>query len=152
MTMNCKAYWIHVNGEVIPAPTIHIAVVISNPEQFGYTRERIEAEYSVCNEPVGHEGKARQAIMGDLIRNHGWIRVRYTPRYDSWVVELNTLTVSVRLLLARFFSNPEIIGAAHNATVRITEFSSAEGVVRHHNTSVNGELYFARHEIEHLLM
>jgi len=134
--MNYKAYWIHVNGEIIPVPTIHIAVVISNPGHFGYTRERIEAEYSLCNEPVGHEGKARQAIMGDLIRNHGWIRVRYTPRYDSWVVELNTLTDSARLILERFFSNREIIDTFHNATVRITEFSSAEGVVRHHNTSV----------------
>lgn len=117
-------------------PMIHTAVVISNPEHFGYTRKRIEAEYSRCNEPIGHEGKTRQVIMADLIRNHGWIRVRYTPRYDSWVVELNTLYDSVRLLLARFFSNREIIGAAHNASVRITELCSVKEVVRHHNISV----------------
>lgn len=134
--MNCNAYWLHTSGEIIPVPTTHIAVVISHPEQFGYTRERIESEYTVCKEPVGHEGKARQAIMVDLIRNQGWIRVRYRPRYDSWVVEVDTLTDSVRQTLARFFNLPENIGATRHATVDIAELCSVEGQVQRHLTSM----------------
>ena len=66
--MTCKAYWLHITGDIIPVPVTHIAVVISHPEQFGYTRERIEAEYSACKEPIGHEGKARQTRRHPQVR------------------------------------------------------------------------------------
>lgn len=83
--MNFKAYWINIGSEIVPVQSTHIAEVIKAPFRFGYTRERIDAEYAKFQEPIGHEGKARQLIMADLIRNHGWIRLRYTPKYDSWV-------------------------------------------------------------------
>lgn len=134
--MNYKAYWIHICGEIVPVQTTHIAEVIKAPTHFGYTRERIDAEYSVFHEPIGHEGNARQSIMLDLIKNHGWIRVRYTPRYDSWVVELNVLSDTVRLLLVCFFSNPNIVNTSQYSTIRVTEFSSADSGVLHHNTSI----------------
>ncbi len=134
--MSFKAYWLHTNGEIVPVQTTHIAEVIKSPEHFGYTRERINAEYLTHKEPIGHEGKARQSIMANLIQNHGWIRARYTPRYDSWVVEVSILSDEVKLLLVRFFSNPDMKGTFYNATVRITELCSVEGNVLHHNTSV----------------
>lgn len=136
-SMTCKAYWLHTSGEIILVLTTHIAVVISYPEQFSYTRERIEAEYTASNEPLGHEGKARQTIMADLIRNHGWIRVRYSPRYYSWVVEVNMLSALVRQTLVRFFCLPEIIGASRHARVKIAELCSVEGQVLQHLTSVD---------------
>jgi hypothetical protein len=132
--MNSKAYWINTSGTIIPVLTTHIAEVIKTPAIFGYTMERIEAEYAICKEPVGHEGKARQAIMLDLISNGGWIRARYNPRYDSWVVELKVLSKDVNLLLAGFFSKPEIIGACQQSSVKITELSSEDGYVHHHTT------------------
>lgn len=143
--MNIKAYWLHTDGAIIPVSVTHIAVVISHPEQFGYTLERIAAEYSACNEPIGYEGKARQKIMFNLIRNHGWIRVRYSPRYDSWIVEINTLSVSVRQMLVRFFSLLEIVGTANRATVKISELWLAEGQVLQHLTAVNEILAGIKH-------
>lgn len=96
---------------------------------FGYTAERVAAEYSTCKEPLGHEGKARQIIMEDLIKNNNWIRIRYTPKFDSWVIEMRELTSGIRLLLTHFFSRMAVIGKNPHATVVITELFSIEGVV-----------------------
>lgn len=134
--MNYKAYWIHRTGEIFPVQTTHIAEVINAPQHFNYSRERIDAEYSFFQEPIGHEGKARQLIMANLIQNHGWIRIRYTPRNDSWVVEVNTLSEVVKKLLVRFFSDPEIVRNSPHSTIRVTELSSIEGGILHHNTTI----------------
>jgi hypothetical protein len=119
--MKFKAFWLHTNGEVIHVSSTHIAEVIKSPELFGYTRERIVAEYSTYREPMGHEGKVRHKIMADLIINSGWIRLRYNPRHDLWIVELKTYRTSEKTVLADFFSKPENVGTFQHSTVKITE-------------------------------
>ena len=81
-------YWFHENGEILPVETSHFTEVVKNPERFGYTRVQIEECYLRYNEPMWIEGKARAEIMNDLIRNHGWIRGKYKPSEDLWVIEL----------------------------------------------------------------
>ena len=131
-----NAYWLHTTGAVIEVPTIHIAEVIKNPARFGCTPEQIIASYRRHNEPVGHEGKARQEIMADLIRFNGWIRLRYTPATDFWVVELNSLTDELRLLLRSFFSDQAITGRHPQADICIIELSGI-GMSAQHRTSVS---------------
>ena len=101
-----------------------------------YTRECIKDEYASFNEPLGHEGKARQAIMMDIIRNNGWIRVRYTPRTDTWVVELKTLTREIGKLLNQFFNKVEIVCNHPSSSIRITELNSTDDM-RHFVTTIS---------------
>ena len=89
-----KAYWISPSGEVIDCATTHISEVINKPEQFGLTREGIEELYKQYDEPLGHEGKAREEIMLDLIKK-GWTRIRWVPSKYSWTVQIADLTKRV---------------------------------------------------------
>jgi hypothetical protein len=130
--MRQKAYWVHTNGEIIPVATIHITEVIKDPGRFGSTSEQIVAQYAECREPIGHEGRARQSIMSDLIHNNGWIRVRYTPRSDLWIVELAALNDDIRRVLAAFFKQPDVVGEYKYATVKIVELFSVGGISTHH--------------------
>ena len=125
--MKYRAYWLNDNGVILPVPKIHIAEVISTPERFGYTLERIRECYEHHHEPIGHEGNARIEIMSDLIKN-GWVRVRYTPATDTWTVELHTLTDELRIVLKRFFSDPDVHGNHPYADVRIVELSRSAGL------------------------
>ena len=100
--MKFNAYWLNKNS-IIPVPNIHIDVVIQNPEKFGYTEDKLREIFKEFNEPYGHEGKAREQIMLNLIQNKGWIRVRYNPRQDKWMVELNKLTSRIKDEVWQFF-------------------------------------------------
>ena len=113
--MKYKAYWMHVSGEVLPVETIHIAEVIKYPEKFGYTYHQIEAVYKEFNEPMGHEGKAREKIMADIILNHHWIRLRYSPARDTWVVQLDTLTEPLKKQIIEFLKQPDVCGGNHHS-------------------------------------
>lgn len=84
-----SAYWLNIDGSIIPVPIRHIVNVCESPERFGLSREFVVSVFERHREPVGHEGLARQEIMRHLIRNHGWIRARYTPRNDRWTIELS---------------------------------------------------------------
>lgn len=86
-----KAYWISPSGEVIDCATTHISEVINKPEQFGLTRKGIEDLYKQYDEPLGHEGKAREEIMLGLIKK-GWTRIRWVPSRYSWTVQIADLT------------------------------------------------------------
>jgi len=129
--MKYKAYWLHENGEVVPVTTIHIAEVIKTPDRFGYSRERVETSYTRFNEPMGHEGKARQEIMSDIIRNHGWIRIRFRPAKDLWIIELHTLSDDLKEQLLVFLKQPEVMGKHPNADINITELFCPSGEKHH---------------------
>lgn len=74
-SVDTVAYWISPRNEIISVNTTHIDLVIKNPELFGLTSEYIRQKYAEFDEPVGQEGKAREAIMVDLIKR-GWVRIR----------------------------------------------------------------------------
>lgn len=81
-----SAYWIDPKGKVIPVPQRHINTIIDEPKKFGLTTKEIEAEYAKYDEPMGHEGQARENIMLDLMKK-GWIRLRFLPRNYRWTVQ-----------------------------------------------------------------
>lgn len=148
-----NAYWISPTGAIIGVPVIHITEIIKAPEKFGLTKEKIENIYNRFNEPVGHEGKAREEIMFDLIQK-GWIRARYLPRNDIWTMECNRLSNKAKDNIWNFFAT--ITGEISNlieqillkefaskySDVRIVELKSQESAVAH-KTSIKDILSFA---------
>jgi hypothetical protein len=129
--MKYKAYWLHEKGDVVPVETIHIAEVIKDPERFGYSRERIEAQYAKYHEPIGHEGRAREKIMIELIRDNGWVRARYQPHKDTWTIELHSLNDALRELIPAFFRRPEVQSKHQHSDIKITELFRPDGMKKH---------------------
>jgi hypothetical protein len=84
--MEHRAYWISPDGTINPVSRRHINEVISDPERFGLTRAHIESVYKKHEEPLGLEGRAREEIMGELIKA-GWIRCRY-KKQGYWMVQV----------------------------------------------------------------
>jgi len=134
--MKYRAYWLNTNGDVVPVETIHIMEVIKNPERFNYTREQIEAVYTQYKEPMGHEGKAREKIMQNLIKNYGWIRLRFKPAEDLWTIELHTLTDDIHEHIRNFFKQADVVDKSIYANLRITELFKAGGM-KHHKMSLS---------------
>lgn len=94
-------YYIAPSGDIIELDTSHIDLVLKNPEKFLMTKKEIVEIYKKYNEPVGLEGKAREEILVNLIKQ-GWIRVRYIPKNDSFTVQLNRLDRKRKDMLAAF--------------------------------------------------
>lgn len=74
---------------MVPVPALHILTVIEAPALFGLTTESIKEAYERHNEPIGHEGFAREEIMIGLI-NKGWIRARFVVRTHTWTTQAST--------------------------------------------------------------
>lgn len=144
-SMKYQAYWMNVSGEIIPVDIKHIIKIIEMPERFSYTRERIEYVFARYNEPIGHEGKAREAIMSDLIKNYGWIRFRFTPKKDSWIIELNVLTDEIMEQIKALFKQPDVVGKSSHANVRIIELFTTGGMKKH-SFSMNELLHEASND------
>ena len=90
------AFWLSPTGEVSKTThgMYHIGDVITNPEKFGMNREDIESLYDEEGEPIGQEGKARDSIMVQLLKE-GWIRIRRRKNnYSVQVWEFNNQTIS----------------------------------------------------------
>ena len=127
-----SAYWLK-GSSIIPVPTLHISMVVENPEKFGYTTEELKQIFDDFNEPYGHEGNARIKIIKDLM-NKGWIRVRYTGKNDLWTLETNVLSNKNKDSIWSFFTlmtghdlgdQPYIDNISRYADVRIHELKPA---------------------------
>ena len=81
-----EAYWISPKGELLPVYSLHIHEVIKDPVRFGLKLEDIEKVFQRFDEPLGHEGFARDEIMAGLLKS-GWIRLRYQRRNVCWTVQ-----------------------------------------------------------------
>ena len=90
-----KASWISPFGKIVEVPRRHITNILDNPEQYGYTKNELTDTYKKFNEPIGHEGKAREEIMTNLI-NKGWIRIRWNPKQFTWIVQVSDITKKVK--------------------------------------------------------
>jgi hypothetical protein len=99
--LNSVAYWISPRGDVLSARTRHLDDIRKYPEKFGYTQEMIKAIYDEHGERLGIEGKAREDILNDLIRQ-GWIRMRRYPN-RFWSVNVNRLSGRMRDNIWDFF-------------------------------------------------
>jgi hypothetical protein len=84
------AYWITPNGNLIDCGgKNHIDFIVKSPEKFGLNRKEVEAEYDKNGEPYGFEGKARENIVIQVIKN-GFIRIRkYKNMWSVNVSEWN---------------------------------------------------------------
>ena len=87
MGMDLQAFW-YKAGKIIKIDQNHISAIIANPESFGMIRDDIEETYKQFNEPIGCEGKAREQIMIEAMKN-GWIRIRQRSGKDgiTWVIQ-----------------------------------------------------------------
>ena len=129
--MKYNAYWMHQNGDVIPVETFHISEIIKTPERFNYTKLQLEKIFLSHKEPMGYEGYARQQIMEDLIKNHGWIRIRYRPKQDTWIVELHSLTDDKKREIIGFLKQPNFTATRPCSDIRINELFSVNGLNHH---------------------
>lgn len=85
-----EAYWISPRGRILPVTDKHINIIVDNPLAFGLTMSQVEAIYAEHDETVGHEGKAREQIIIELVKQ-GWIRVRNYIRQNKWSVNIGRL-------------------------------------------------------------
>ena len=90
-----KAYWISPFGKIVDVPRRHITNILDSPEQYGYSEQELKDVYHKFNEPIGHEGKAREEIMTTLI-NKGWIRIRWNTKKFTWIVQVSDITKKVK--------------------------------------------------------
>ncbi len=102
--IEAPAYWINPSGKVLAVDTNHIDKVIKHPEKYNISKEEIEAIYKSENENVGVEGKAREKIIVDLIRQ-GWIRLRFYPRQAMWTANISRLNNRAKDCLHSWASN-----------------------------------------------
>lgn len=97
-----EGYWISPTGRVVTVDR-HINAVINKPASFGMTHEYLKSLYAKHGETVGVEGKAREQILRDAMRN-GWIRVReWRGRQGEFItVEANKINNKVIDLIQQF--------------------------------------------------
>lgn len=83
--MEYDAYWVSPSGEIIGIDRRHINFMSQDPEKFGITADHIQSLYKKYNERPGQEGKAREELMIDAMKN-GWLRARHTDN-RGWIIQ-----------------------------------------------------------------
>ncbi len=77
MIPRCNAFFLSPRGKIVPVlQGTHIRQIIFEPKTFGLNISDIKAEFEKTGEFLGHEGKARDAIVFPLFEK-GWVRVRF---------------------------------------------------------------------------
>ncbi len=93
-----EAFWILPDDQIICVPRTHIQTVIDNPHLFNLSSDYIVSKYAMENEELGVEGRAREQIILELLKDN-YIRIRYYPRKSSWTINVNELSMkSFRIL------------------------------------------------------
>ncbi len=96
-----NAYWLFPDGEIRELGTeSHISMVTKNPEDFGLTREEIEACYKKHDEKLWTEKRAREEIIFQLL-NKGFIRVRLYPN-KYWSVSAKDWSDNTKISLVKW--------------------------------------------------
>jgi hypothetical protein len=97
------AYWIDPTGSVLPIfnDDRHINQILKRPEAFGLDLDEIQQLYSLENEEIGSEGKAREKIIKELIQR-GWIRIRHYIKQDMFTVNIFRLHKKAKDILYRW--------------------------------------------------
>lgn len=90
-SVSTVAFWISPQGEITSSQQSHIDIIIKYPEKFGFTFDKIKEIYARFNEPVGHEGKAREEIIKLVLRKK-FIRIRKYPK-KFWSVNIFHLSL-----------------------------------------------------------
>ena len=69
------AFWISPKGNIYRVAITHIKDVIRFPNKFGLSIRDIQRVFDKHDEPLGHEGKAREEILLNLFKKN-YIRIR----------------------------------------------------------------------------
>lgn len=81
--------WIAPTGELLKVDTVHVHDIIKNPSKFGTTAEHIQALHDEYNEKIGQEGRAREALIIEVLKR-GWVRIRaYRNHWSFTIWDLN---------------------------------------------------------------
>ena len=101
MPTQSKGYFIAPSGDIIPIMDTHIRTVLDNPKKFRTTKKELHEIYDNHKEPYGLEGKARDEILANLVKE-GWVRLRYQPRNDYFTAQIYSLTKRIKNWLYGF--------------------------------------------------
>ncbi|MFW6046366.1 MAG: hypothetical protein ACOCP4_00985 [Candidatus Woesearchaeota archaeon] len=126
-SVSTYAFWINPKGQIIGGLKSHIAMVFEKPEKFGLTKEYIDDKYKKYGEQRGVEGKAREEILKELLKE-GFIRIR-KYRNDDWVININKIGKKNKERITKWAEKitqkgVDGIKASPQDTVRITDMSS----------------------------
>jgi len=148
-----NAYWISPRGALIPVTNRHINTVIDNPKKFGLTKEYIEDVYKKHNEPIHHEGNAREEIIENLMRTN-WIRIRLIPKKDQYTIQLNKLTKKAKDYIFDFAVKMTKSGASKYGEVRITTLDGRPDIVGDFDDVLTFDLFECdrKHELSFTLI
>ncbi len=98
------AYWLSPNSDIYPLHyKRHIDFFTNNPALFNVTKEEIEEVYKKYNERLGLEGKAREELFFETIKN-GWIRIRNYGN-KGWSVQLWEMTKHSKEIIEKWATN-----------------------------------------------
>lgn len=89
-SVSTYAFWISPKGKTVGGLGSHISMVIKAPEKFGVTREWIDSKYNEYNETIGVEGKAREEIIREILKE-GFIRIR-KYKNNEWVINVHKIS------------------------------------------------------------
>ncbi len=90
-SVSTVAFWISPQGEITSSQQSHISIIIKYPEKFGFTIDKIKEIYDRFNEPMGHEGKAREEIVKLALRRK-FVRIRKYPN-KFWSINIFHLSL-----------------------------------------------------------
>jgi hypothetical protein len=94
-----ESFWLSPAGEIVGTGGKHIDTIIKYPAKFGLSMERIQSKYDKYEEPLGVEGKAREELIGMVLKG-GWVRVR--EYRNRWSMTVDWLAPKVRLNISKF--------------------------------------------------
>lgn len=137
--MGHNAYWINQRGKILDIGIgTHIDQVIQSPANFGLTIKYIRNVYEKFGEPVGIEGKAREQIMIELIKN-GFIRIRLVKN-QFWIINSNRYDKRLKKALSVWAEiAKDVKGAGKFMPVKIVTDNE---VVNKYDVN---DLYFEKH-------
>lgn len=94
--MQAVGYWYRKGKLFDVGVKKHIDYIIQFPEKFDFTKEEIKDIYDSYNEKMGVEGKAREFLIKEVIKD-GWIRIRhYVKPNDYWSIQYDTFRLRKR--------------------------------------------------------
>lgn len=109
------AFWISPDGEVIGSLESHIQQILQNAEKFGLKLQNLRDIFKKHNEPIGHEGEAREEII-ERILTEGWMRIRKYPNQGYSITVAHARMINWELLIewAQRMLNRGILGFNEN--------------------------------------
>ena len=82
-----KGFWLREEKVYDVSSSGHVEFIISHPELFGLTGERVREIYAWEHEPLVSEAKARDILIKHAI-SLGWIRIKHYLRpFDYWLLQ-----------------------------------------------------------------